>query len=142
MFANASNATWPAYSSPKCYSQHAERNRIAHSDLNHLIVARDWYALAKKIAKDREEIRSLFPLSRLNKIEDFSEVVDRAERRFFCLLDYDNFHYELSDYAKGIRAEESRKRRERQEGQNAEEDKAENKKEPIREKVNRELRDS
>lgn len=92
-----------------------------------MIVARDWYALAKKIAKDREEIRSLFQLSHLNKIEDFSEVVDRAERRFFCLLDHDNFHYELSDYAKGIRAEESRKRRERQEGQNAEEDTAENK---------------
>ncbi|KAI9780405.1 MAG: hypothetical protein M1816_002863 [Peltula sp. TS41687] len=66
---------------------YAERNRIAHSNLRYLIATYKWDRLAQFILRDREELPSLIPLSRYSDLREFEKVLDRAEKKFFKVLE-------------------------------------------------------
>ena len=91
---------------------YAERNRIAHSNLKYLISNYQWNKLAEFMIRDREELPSLIPLSRYSDPREFEKVLDRAQNKFFKVLEPG--YFELSEFAMNLRNEQLRKRKEKE----------------------------
>ncbi|KAI9885671.1 MAG: Class II abasic (AP) endonuclease [Watsoniomyces obsoletus] len=79
---------------------YAERNRVAHSEVQYFAALRKWPQLAIKITMDAKTLPDLIPPEKQDELHEFQTAVELARKRFFQFIAEDApGSFQLSPYS-------------------------------------------